>query len=342
MNSFRTDEETRHALRDYPALTADLPTTFVQHRFPRVRIEDLAPAESPHDTELEWSPPGHGDLYPALVTSGLLPRLRERGYRYAFITNIDNLGAAFDLGLLGYLARERLHFLMEVAERTLRDRKGGHLARLADGRLLLREIAQCPEEDRDHFQDVERHRLFNTNNLWVDLQALERELEAHGGVLPLPLIRNRKRLDPRHQTGPEVYQLESAVGAAISAFERAAAVRVPRSRFTPVKSCDDLLLIRSDRYTLTEDFVLARSPEARTRHVRVDLDPAFYGRLDQLEARFPYGSPSLVECQTFTVRGDVLFGGGVIARGRVTIQQREGAPQARIPDGAVLEGSIDL
>ena len=93
--------------------------------------------------------------------------------------------------------RERVPFLMEVADRTPADRKGGHLARRAGGGgLVLREVAQTPDEDLDAFQDIARHRYFNTNTLWIDLRALAAVLRERGGVLGLPMIVNRKTVDP--------------------------------------------------------------------------------------------------------------------------------------------------
>ena len=127
---------------------------------------------------------------------------------------------------------------MEVADRTAADRKGGHLAqRLSDGRLVLRESAQCPDADMDAFQDIERHRYFNTNNLWIHLPSLRECLAEHDGVMGLPMIRNSKTLDPRDASSPKVYQLETAMGAAIAAFESAGALRVPRS---PVRAGQDV------------------------------------------------------------------------------------------------------
>jgi len=92
--------------------------------------------------------------------------------RYAFVSNSDNLGAVLDARILSWLARERVPFLMEAADRTEADGKGGHLARRRDDGLVLREAAQTPEEDLDAFQDVRRHRFFNTNNLWIDLRGV--------------------------------------------------------------------------------------------------------------------------------------------------------------------------
>src|SRR3954453_1535691 len=277
MISFATRDDSLAALERYPDLSADVPPDFVQNKVPKVREDDLEPAEWPDDPSLEWAPPGHGDLYAALVTSGMLDTLLERGYRWAFVSNSDNLGAVLEPRILGWLAREEIPFLMEAADRTEADRKGGHLARrVEDGQLILRESAQTPDEDTDAFQDVTRHRFFNTNTLWLDLRALARVLEERDNVLGLPMIVNRKTVDPADSSTPPVYQLETAMGAAISVFTGARALRVSRERFAPVKTTNDLLGLRSDCYVLTEECHVVVSPERRLGSLLVDLDPAHY------------------------------------------------------------------
>jgi len=339
MNSFRTDAPTRAALARHPELELPgLPLTFLQHRVPKIDAATLEPVRWPGDPELEWCPPGHGDLYTALGTSGTLERLLDAGIEWAFVSNADNLGATPDPGILGWMAAEGLAFVMEAADRTPADRKGGHLAELRDGRLVLREAAQCPPEEREEFQDVARYRHFNTNNLWLHLPTLAAALEEHGGFLPLPPIFNRKTVDPRDPESPEVIQLETAMGAAISVLPRAAAVRVPRSRFSPVKTTDDLLAVRSDAYELTDDWRLVLSPR-RAAPPEIRLDPAFYRLVDAFDARFPAGPPSLLPCERLEVRGDVTFGAGIVVRGRVVITAP--AP-ARVADGTVLEGDVRL
>src|SRR3954451_18251146 len=199
MNSFYTQEDSLAALRErHPDIEVDgLPLDFLQNKEPKLRVEDLWPIEWPDDPDLEWCPPGHGDLYTALLTSGILDTLLERGYRYAFVSNSDNLGATLEPRILGWMAREGIPFVSESCPRTEADRKGGHLAvRRADGQLVLRESAQTREEDKDAFGDVSRHRFFNANNLWVDLEVLRDTLAARDGVLGLPLIRNEKTVDP--------------------------------------------------------------------------------------------------------------------------------------------------
>src|ERR671929_1509861 len=273
MNSFATREDSLAALERHADLAADVPADFVQNKVPKVLADDLQPARWPDDPSLEWAPPGHGDVYTALLTSGMLEALLDRGYRYAFLSNSDNLGAVLDPRILAWFAGEEVPFAMEVADRTEADRKGGHLARRRDGGgLVLREIAQTPDEDVDAFQDVERHRFFNTNTLWVDLEALRALLERRDGVLGLPMIVNRKTVDPSDKGSPEVIQLETAMGAAIDVFDGARALRVPRRRFAPVKTTSDLLALRSDAYVLTDDQRVELAAERNGTPPFVELD----------------------------------------------------------------------
>jgi UTP--glucose-1-phosphate uridylyltransferase len=266
----------------------------------------------------------------------MLEALLDGGYRYAFVANVDNLGAVMEPRILAWFAREGMPFLMEVADRTAADRKGGHLARRPDGGLVLREIAQTPEADVETFQDITRHRFFNTNTLWIDLRALADVLEARDGVLGLPMIVNRKTVDPGDSDSTPVVQLETAMGAAIDVFDGARAVRVPRERFAPVKTTDDLLALRSDAYELTGDARLALAA-GRSDAPLVQLDPQFFKLVRDFEARLPAGPPSLVGAQRLTVRGDVVFGADVVVRGAVTVEHA-GDGQRRIEDGTVLDG----
>jgi UTP--glucose-1-phosphate uridylyltransferase len=299
MNSFSTREATARALDHYDDPGVE---ELLQSMEPKLAAHDLAPVEWPADPGLEWAPPGHGDIYPSLIGSGMLADLLERGFEYAFVSNSDNLGAVLEPRILAWLARERLPFLMEVVEGTEGERKGGHIAR-RDGRLVLRETAQAPEGD-DSFGDYRRWRHYNTNNLWISLPAL-----AGAGPPDLPVIVNRKTVDPSDPESPGVIQLETAMGAAVGAIDGAAALRVPRWRFAPVKTTNDLLVVRSDAYVLREeDGRVEPAPErAGMPPPVVDLDPRYYKLLSDFEARFPSGPPSLLRAEGLTVRGDVVF-----------------------------------
>lgn len=339
MNSFRTRDDSLAALGAYPALAVDgLALDVVQHREPKLLADDLAPVDWPSDPELAWCPPGHADLYPTLRASGLLHRLLERGLRWAFCSNADNLGATVDGRIAAWMAAEQVPFVMEAAARTAADRKGGHLARRrADGRLVLRETAQTADADLDALQDVDRHRYFNTNNVWIDLRALADVLDRTDGVLDLPLIRNVKTVDPQDPSSPKVIQIESAMGAAIQVFDGARAVLVERDRFVPVKTTNDLLVLRSDQYALDPAGHLVAAPGRAGRpDTVVDLD-GHYKLLRDFEQRFAQGPPSLVDCRRFTVRGDVTFGAGVVARGDDVVVDASIVGPA-VADGTVLTG----
>ncbi len=334
MDSFRTQQDTLAALEAHSEIGVEgIPMDFLQNREPKLLAEDLTPVSWPADPSLEWCPPGHGDIYTALDASGVLDLLLDRGYRYLFVSNSDNLGARPDPRLAAWFAASGSPIGGEYCRRTAADRKGGHLARRrADGRLVLRESAQTRPEDAEAFGDVSRHRFFNSNNLWLDLPALRSTLRRNNGVLGLPIIRNLKTVDPSDPSSPEVIQIETAMGAAIGVFDGATAIEVDRTRFLPVKSTSDLLLLRSDAYYLTDRAEVLLVP-ARSEAPLVDLDAA-YKLLPDFDARFPFGSPSLLDCERLTVRGDWTFGRDVKVTG-VAVVSEQGSPGV-IADGTLI------
>jgi UTP--glucose-1-phosphate uridylyltransferase len=330
MNSATTRGPSLDVLRGYDGLRGPgVPPDFLQGREPKIRAADWLPVRWPADPELEWCPPGHGDIYTALAASGTLDALLGAGLRYAFVSNSDNLGARADVRIAAWLATEQVPFALEAVRGTPADRKGGHLARYR-GRVVLRETAQVPDGDTS-FTDVERWRWYNTNNIWIDLRAIK-ELQAADPAAPaMPLIVNRKTVDPSDPASTPVIQLEWAMGAAIGAIPGARALRVPRSRFAPVKTTDDLLVVRSDAYELTSDGQMRAAFDGPGPVVTLDKD--FYQLLPGFEQRFPAGAPSLRRCRRFQVDGDVTFGAGVVAVGDVRV-----AGPRDIPDRELLGG----
>ena len=317
MNSFSTEAATTERLKEL-GFSQELPWSFLQSQVPKIHEEG-------HPVEVEekyaWCPPGHGDLYASLLDSGLRERLLEEGYRYLFVSNIDNLGAVLDSRPIVYMQDKGVPFLMEVTRRGEEDKKGGHLAHSASGGLLLREVAQCPPEDMEHFQDTGKHRYFNTNNLWVDLRAIDESWTE------LPLIVNRKPVVPHDEDSPKVIQLESAMGAAIGTVEGAGAIEVGRDRFFPVKTTNDLFAIRSDLYRLNEAQVLEATVE---KTPGIDLDPEHYKMMGEFDALVK-GAPSLRECTRLKVRGPVIFTSEDKLRGEVTLHN-PGPEARRIPE----------
>ena len=340
MNSFSTSGDTLAHMEKYRAdgLADAAEVELMQNQIPKIDAATLEPVAWPANPDHEWCPPGHGDLYPALVGSGWLDRLLAEGVKYAFVSNSDNLGAILDPAILSHFANGGAPFLMEVTRRTAADRKGGHLAvRKSDGRLLLREVAQCPESDVEFFQDIERHQYFNTNSLWLRLDLLKEQLAADAGVLPLPMIRNNKTVDPRDKKSLPVVQLEIAMGAAIECFDGAMAIEVPRSRFAPVKTTGDLLALRSDAYEVLADgqVRLAASRNGVPPNIVLSDD---YKLVDQLT---PLGVPGLLRCQTLKVSGPVHFADGVVIDGEVEINH-SGSERKTVPSGVYKDTTVDL
>ena len=290
MNSFATSADTLEYLAKYPTLQSEgLPLEFQQNKAPKITKDDLTPASWPAKPDCEWCPPGHGDLYPAMVGTGTLDALLAKGYKYMFVSNSDNLGATMDLKLLTWFAASGSPFAMECAERTDADKKGGHLAKAKGGGLLLREAAQCPDADEKEFQNVGKYKFFNTNNLWVNLEA--------------------------------------AMGSANSAFPTAAEILIPRTRFAPVKTTADMLALMSDAYEITADLRMVLKEECKGVPPTIKLDDA-YKFVDQLKKLVPGAPPSLVRCKKLTVEGaNIEIEEGVVIEGSVKITNASGEPK---------------
>ncbi|WNM24351.1 UTP--glucose-1-phosphate uridylyltransferase [Demequina capsici] len=338
MNSFRTSEDSLAELAKHPGLEVDgLPLEFLQNKEPKLLVDGLTPAEWPQDPELEWCPPGHGDIYTAILASGTLDALLDAGFRYACVSNSDNLGAVPSARIAGWFAASGAPYAAELCPRTAMDRKGGHLAiRKADGQLILRDTAQTAEDEMHFFTDEFHHPFFHTNNLWWDLEKLKAALTERGAVLGLPLIRNRKNVDPTDKQSPEVFQIETAMGAAIEVFEGATAIVVGRDRFLPVKTTNELLLLRSDAYELAADGALRLAVK---KAPTIDLDSDHYKTVQDFDRHFPYGVPSLKEASSLTIYGDWTFGKNVTVVGTVVLEDDNGEPN-HVLDGTILEGGI--
>ncbi|WP_460820496.1 UTP--glucose-1-phosphate uridylyltransferase [Nocardioides ungokensis] len=337
MDSFRTSADTMEALARYSDLPVEgLPLEFLQNKEPKLLAKDLSPVSWPKDPDLEWCPPGHGDLYTALRGTGLLDRLIEAGYERVFVSNSDNLGAVPDARVAGWFATSGAPFAIEAVRRTPSDRKGGHFARRkSDGRIVLRETAQTLPEDAAALADLDRHKFCSTNNLWFDLAAMKHALDVRQGILGLPLIRNVKNVDPGDGSTPEVIQVETAMGAAIEVFEGSRLIEVGRDRFVPVKTTNDLLVLRSDVYDIGKDFVL---DQVSVELPYVELDDHHYKLVGEFDKRFPEGAPSMRKATALRVEGDWTFGKGVEVIGEVSL---EASSAQRVGPGAVLSDQAE-
>jgi len=343
MNSFSTSEDTLAFFqKKYPSIAGEAGLEMMQNKVPKLDATTYEPATCSTDPSNEWCPPGHGDLYAALVGSGRLDALLADGFKYMFVSNSDNLGATLDLAILTHFAKSDASFMMECCQRTENDKKGGHLAvRKSDSQLILRESAMCADEDEAEFQNITKHQFFNTNNLWIRLDKLKEIVIKSGGFIPLPMIKNSKTVDPKDDSSQKVIQLETAMGAAIECFAGASAIVVPRRRFAPVKKCNDLLLLRSDAYVITDDFRAVLNPKCGGSAPVVSLDSKKFKLVGKLDEATVGGIPSLVGCKRLTIKGKVTMTSRTVFKGSVSItnSSEEAKP---VPVGIVEDKDINL
>ncbi|XP_064998792.1 UTP--glucose-1-phosphate uridylyltransferase-like [Musa acuminata AAA Group] len=329
MNSFNTHDDTLKIVEKYANSNIKI-HTFNQSQYPRFVVEDFMPLPSKGQSGKDgWYPPGHGDVFPSLMNSGKLDALLSQGKEYIFVANSDNLGAIVDLKILNHLIHNQNEYCMEVTPKTLADVKGGTLISY-EGRVQLLEIAQVPDAHVSEFKSIEKFKIFNTNNLWVNLKAIKRLVEAN--ALKMEIIPNPKEVD-----GVKVLQLETAAGAAIRFFDHAIGINVPRSRFLPVKATSDLLLVQSDLYTLVDGFVIRNKARTNLANPSIELGPEFK-KVASFLGHFK-SIPSIVELDSLKVSGDVWFGAGIVLKGNVSITAKSGV-KLEIPDGAVLENKV--
>jgi UTP--glucose-1-phosphate uridylyltransferase len=347
MTSFRTDEDIIHVMREADVINPDgIPSTFKQHRHLKIYADNYTVANEATDS-LNWNPPGHGDIFAALLATGLADTLLSAGKRYIFVASSDNLGATILPEILGYLVHNHVPFLMETCQRMDTDKKGGHLAREKNtGQLILREVAQAPMRDghiSSDFSDITRYEHFNTNSLWFDLEHIAKMARLHDGCIPLPLIRNIKPINTQEPSSRHAIQIETAMGAAIGVFGGARALQVPRERVIPVKTNNDLLLLRSDWYDIAEGGHLVTTAECNGRpNPRIDLDTKYYGMIRDFTDRMIV-PPSLRAAESFTVIGDWMFDRPIEIRGSVTLRGRPDT-QNRVPDeiSVLRDTTLDL
>jgi len=318
MNSFNTNEVTEANLQRLKFDNLKLPHSFNENKSPKIKkVEkngeiEYEPASYPNDESLEWAPPGHADVYPALYQSGMLHELLSQGYEYLFISNIDNLGAVLNPEIIENIFDLNSPFVMEVALRTENDKKGGHLA-LKNGRLILRESSQVLKEDENDFQDFHKYKFFNTNSIWIKIKELKNLLDENLGILDLPIIINEKNINPSDLTSEKIVQLESAMGSAISLFQNAKTILVPSERFIPVKNTSNLLYLLSDLVQMDQEYYLHP-----IKNIVIDLKNPNYKMLDNFNERFKV-IPSLINCESLTINNDIYFDEFRILSGKVIL-----------------------
>ena len=240
-----------------------------------------------------------------------------------------------DARVAGWFAASGAPFAIEAVRRTPSDRKGGHFARRkSDGRIVLRETAQTLARGPEALGRPRPAPVLLDQQPVVRPRARCSEaLDARDGVLGLPLIRNIKTVDPADPSTPEVIQIETAMGAAIEVFEGSRTIEVGRDRFVPVKTTNDLLVLRSDVYDIGER--LRARPGGRRDPVRRARPATSTSWSASSTSASPRARRRCARRTSLTVEGDWTFGHGVRGRGRGRARQAEVRPAGRRP-GAVL------
>ena len=243
MNSFYTDKDTNDYLNKIPHDLTIM--AYNQNCYPRIIKETKQPLDIKSDNKDHLCPPGHGDLLLSISQTGILDKLISIGIKYAFISNIDNLGATIDYKILQDLIKSNVDYALELTPKTLQDIKGGTLIKY-DGKYKMFEVAQCPPDKLNEFTSIDKFQYFNTNNVWIKLEAIKELVSNLDFLNNIDLILNPKKL----KDGRECIQLEYAIGSMVKFFDndKVKCYLVPRDRFIPVKTNKDLELIRSDQF----------------------------------------------------------------------------------------------
>nr|OQO27144.1 putative UTP--glucose-1-phosphate uridylyltransferase [Rachicladosporium sp. CCFEE 5018] len=342
MNSFNTDVDTANIIKKYEGHNIDI-MTFNQSKYPRILKDSNLPAPKSADSQIsDWYPPGHGDVFESLYNSGILDKLLERGVEIVFLSNADNLGAVVDLNILQHMVESRSEYIMELTDKTKADVKGGTIIDY-EGQARLLEIAQVPKQYVNEFKSIKKFKYFNTNNIWMNLRAVKRIVESN--ELAMEIIPNGKTIpaDKKGEADISIVQLETAVGAAIRHFNNAHGVNVPRRRFLPVKTCSDLMLVKSDLYALKHgQLVMDTNRFGGAPLIKLGND---FKKVSNFQARIS-SIPKILELDHLTVTGAVNFGRGVVLKGTVIIVATEGStidiPPGSILENVVVQGSLRL
>jgi len=329
MNSFYTHGDTQKILDKF---SQDLPIhCFQQNRFPRLDKESGLPLDEKVFGVEAWYPPGHGDIYGCLSKLGWLDRLLDQGKEILFVSNADNLGATADTKILCHMLANDIPFLMEMTEKTAADVKGGTLYQ-ENGRLRLLEIAQVPDEHLDEFASDLKFKLFNTNNIWINLVHLKKRLEQ--GPMGMGVIANEK-----YVAGRKVIQLETAIGSALDQFSGAVGLTVGRDRFLPVKKTSDLMIAQSNLFVFENGRPIRNSDRTLDNLPNIILGNEFNNLEDYLR-RIP-DPPGMLELEKLRIEGNVALEPDITMKGNVSIIGRENGlivPRGSILENVTLEG----
>ncbi len=282
----------------------------------------------------DWYPPGHGDVFESLYNSGILDKLIQRGIEIIFLSNADNLGAVVDLRILQHMVETDAEYIMELTNKTKADVKGGTIIDY-EGSVRLLEIAAGAQGARQRVQvDQEVQVLQHQQHLdeRQGHQARRRERRARDGDHP------QRQDHPRRQEGrvrhlhPPARNGRRCRHPATSATPHG--VNVPRRRFLPVKTCSDLMLVKSGSVHARSTACLQMSTQPVRRRAPDQARCDFKKVLD-FQKRIP-SIPKIIELDHLTITGAVNLGRGADPQGHCHHRCHRGQT-IDIPPGSILE-----
>ncbi|GKV47258.1 hypothetical protein SLEP1_g54172 [Rubroshorea leprosula] len=306
MNTNKTHDDTLKVLEKYSKSNIDI-QSFIQGQQAEPEslglhsVDDLYPSDP-------------GTAFLSLVKSETLDLLLSQGKEYVLVVNSDNACAVIDPKILNHVTQKKIEYCMEVTPTTTSFSRTSVLSS-QEGKFKLVHIAQNPSR-----HSTKKFKFMDAGSLWVNLKAIKRLVDTD--AMKMEKLSTSKAVDPDDK--------ESAVGSAIQLFDQAIGVNVPQSRYLPVNSTLDLLLLQSDIYTYDEG-ILARN---RAINPSISLGPEFE-KVSDFQSRFK-STPSIVGLDSLKVTGDVWFGADITLKGKVKIAAEPGE-KLEIPDNVVIK-----
>ncbi|KAI0320904.1 UTP--glucose-1-phosphate uridylyltransferase-domain-containing protein [Amylostereum chailletii] len=335
MTSFNTHDDTLRIIKKYANQQLRI-TTFNQSRYPRIFKETLLPCpKSSGDDKKNWYPPGHGDLYNALLHSGVLDQLIADGKEYLFVSNSDNLGAVVDQGILQHMIDSQAEFIMEVTDKTKADIKGGTLVDY-EGSIRLLEVAQVPSEHMEDFKSgmtgAKSALEVKDDMAFLDLTVRQIEHLNTTEKVDVPLILMTSF--NTHEDTLRIIKKYANQQLRITTFNQSRYPRILKETLLPApKSAND---DKKNWYPPGHGDLYNALLHSGTTPV-IKLGDHFK-KIQQFQKRFKK-IPKILELDHLTVTGDVYFGRNVTLRGTVIVVANEGQ-RIDIPDGCILENRL--
>lgn len=257
------------------------------------------------------------EIFLSLKTSGTLEALLLQGKEYILVLRSDNLASVLDPKIINHVIENRIQCCLEVTPNIHYDSSENSTSQ--EDKVQLSEIAELPAKEF-----MEKYKLVDTRSLWLNLNSVKKIVDA--GILTEKL----KGDDERFAFG-------NRLSSTIKLFDRPIAINVPQSRFLPLTSTSDLLLVQSDLYTHSEGILFRNNDRKNPANPHIELGAEFK-KLDEFQSRFK-SIPSIIELDSLRVAGDVWFGADITLKGKVIIVARPGM-RLEIPDGTVIQNKV--